>query len=85
MDKTILMIFVPLWWIIVVTDSLPAMLSLANTDPLTNTITLGLLLIAAWLSELHRTGRLPSLRRGEQATEYAVEFENEEVWDDEND
>lgn len=84
MDKAILMIFVPLWWAYVMTPDLR--LILENTDPLTNMITLVAMLIAARLSELQRTGRLPSLRRGEERTEYAVEFEDEsEVWEDDND
>lgn len=81
MDKTILMIFVPLWWAYVVTPDLR--LILENTDPVVNTIALGMVLIAARLSELHRTGQLPTLRRRGEKAEYAVAFEDEsEVWDE---
>jgi len=80
MDKLVLTIALPLWWIIVVTPDLR--LILERTDPVQNVATLGLIFVAAKISELHRTGRLPSLRR-EGEVEYAVEFDDEiEVWDE---
>lgn len=81
-DKLILAIMLPLWWLIVVTPDWGAVYAyiLNHTDPLFNVVVLGIILIAARFSELHRTGRLPELRR-EIKTEYAVEFEDEsEVW-----
>lgn len=86
MDKLVLVIMLPLWWVLIVTPDFTLVLRyiFERTDPTANVITLGLLLIAARFSELHRTGQLPSLRRrAEDSTEYAVEFDDEsEVWGD---
>jgi hypothetical protein len=86
MNKLFLAIALPLWWIIVVTPDLR--LILERTDPVENVIALGLVLIAARVSELLRTGefpRLPSLRRENGQVEYAVEFADEgSVWNEED-
>jgi hypothetical protein len=87
MDKLFLWIMLPIWWLIIVTPDVGAVLEyiFRNTNPLANILWLALILIAARFSELQRLGKLPLFGRAE-TTEYAVEFDDEitGVWDEDS-
>lgn len=88
MHRLFLMITLPLWWVLIVTPDMVAVLRyiFENTDPVVNTIALGMVLVAARFASLYESGQLPTLRRRGEQAEYAVKFEDEsKVWDEDND
>lgn len=83
MDRLWLYIMIPLWWLIIVTPDLGLVMRyiFQHTDPVTDIVWLGLILVAARLVELQRLGKLPLFGRS-GSVEYAVEFDDEmEAWD----